>query len=396
MTLTEKTAAIAATLGLSYSVTDDAAYLLRDGTVVGVVDDHPAAKDADVCCYEVKRGMIWCYDLAGSRHKAVSLGYIEAPTPTRQRVDAADIKSRYTVLDVWRMLMPQSAPIKDGVYHSPFRDDRNPSFSISQQGRKWKDFSSDEGGDIYDFYQKATGCTWIEAVNALAAGATNQPVLAPEPPKEKILAVTDTQREFERQSVDGFKAALADTNSVLSRLLKAKGISEGVTKSLWKEGSLGAIDGKPVYLNHFGVKIRNEVETSRSSRWMCGGSSGYVWRHRMLLSPHIKHVTITESETDAMRLMTLVPQGLHRLIVAAPSAGWKPTCDMLFLVGGHRKVLIFGDNDSAGIAMAERLEQGFRDVSNCDVKRVIYRDEDGKDACDLSAERIAEIFAEFA
>ena len=396
MTLTEKTAAIAATLGLSYSVTDDAAYLLRDGTVVGVVDDHPAAKDADVCCYEVKRGMIWCYDLASSRHKAVSLGHIEVPPTTRQRVDAADIKLRYTVLDVWRMLMPQSCPMKDGIYHSPFREERSPSFSISGNGTRFHDFGTGDGTDCIDFYEKATGCSKKEAMAALASGMTNQPVLAPEPPKEKILAVTDTQREFERQSIDGFKAALADADSVLFRLLKTKGISEGVAKSLWKEGSLGAIDGKPVYLNHLGVKIRHEAETSRSSRWMCGGSSGYVWRHRMLLSPHIKHVTITESETDAMRLMTLVPQGLQRLIVAAPSAGWKPTGDMYFLVGGHRKVLIFGDNDSAGIAMAERLEQGFRDVSNCDVRRVTYRDGDGKDACDLSAERIAEIFAEFS
>lgn len=399
MTLTEKTAAIAATLGLSYSVTDDAAYLLRDGTVVGVVDDRDKANELEVCSYFVTRGEIYSQrNYVGSGNIVTGyLGKLEhQPSATRQRVDAADIKSRYTVLDVWKMLMPQSAPCKDGVYHSPFRDDSNPSFSISKQGRHWKDFSSDEGGDCLDFWMKATGGTLPEALAALASGMANQPVLAPPPPKEKILVVTDTQREFERQSVEGFKAALADADSVLSRLLKAKGISEGVAKSLWKEGSLGAIDGKPVYLNHLGVKIRHEAETSRSSRWMCGGSSGYVWRHRMLLSPHIKQVVITESETDAMRLMTLVPQGLHRLIVAAPSAGWKPTGDMLFLVGGHRKVLIFGDNDSAGIAMSERLEQGFRNVSNCDVRRVIYRDGDGKDACDLSAERIAEIFAEFA
>ena len=394
MTLTEKTAAIAATLGLSYSVTDDAAYLLRDGTVVGVVDDHPAAKDADVCCYEVKRGMIWCYDLAGSRHKAVSLGYIEAPTPTRQRVDAADIKSRYTVLDVWRMLMPQSAPIKDGVYHSPFRDDRNPSFSISQQGRKWKDFSSDEGGDIYDFYQKATGCTWIEAVNALAAGATNQPVLAPEPPKEKILAVTDTQREFERQSVDGFKAALADTNSVLSRLLKAKGISEGVTKSLWKEGSLGAIDGKPVYLYPYGCKCRNEVETSRSTRFLCGSAHNHVWRHQLLQSPHIKTVFLVEGETDGMRLMSLISQGLNSLVVAAPGASWRPSIDYCFLIGAHRRVIIWMDSDQAGIDASIRLESAFESVSQCLTHRVRFRGGDVKDICEMSEGRVLEIISE--
>ncbi len=135
MTLTEKTAAIAATLGLSYSVTDDAAYLLRDGTVVGVVDDVEKALELGVTCYQIKNRGIWSYACDGKSVSHGYLGKVEVPSTTRQRVDAADIKSRYTVLDVWRMLMPQSAPMKDGVYHSPFRDDSNPSFSISKQGR---------------------------------------------------------------------------------------------------------------------------------------------------------------------------------------------------------------------------------------------------------------------
>lgn len=410
MTLTEKTAAIAATLGLSYSVTDDAAYLLRDGTVVGVVEDEAMADSLGVICYSTRGIDIYCRDYEWDRE----VGRVPKPWKrisnmdchigtTRQRVDAADIKSRYTVLDVWRMLMPQSCPLKDGVYHSPFRDDRNPSFSISQQGRKWKDFSSDEGGDIYDFYQKATGCTWIEAVNALASGATNQPVLAPEPPKQKILAVTDTQREFERQSVDGFKLVLrADPYtpmhemSVLCSFLVSKRIKSSIAESLWKEGSLGAIDGKPVFHYPYGLKCRYEAETSRSTRWLCGSASGYVWRHQQLSSPHLKQVIVTEGESDAMRLMSLVSQGMRRLIVAAPGCSWRPTGDYLHLIGAHRSVVIWTDFDAAGIEFAERLEQGFREVSNCDVRRVVFREGDEKDICLLSEGRIAEIVAEFA
>jgi 5S rRNA maturation endonuclease (ribonuclease M5) len=390
MTLTEKTAAIAATLGLSYSVTDDAAYLLRDGTVVGVVDDREKAKELGVSHYDVSSTGIWSQGKGSVSYYGKFL-----PQSTRQRVDAADIKSRYTVLDVWRMLMPQSAPMKDGVYHSPFRDDRNPSFSISQQGRKWKDFSSDEGGDCIDFYQRATGCTLPEALAALASGMANQPVLAPEPPKEKILAVTDTQREFERQSVDGFKAALADADSVFNRFFKLKRIND-IIVSLWREGSLGAIDGRPVFHYPYGLKCRYEAETSRSTRWLCGSASGYVWRHQQLSSPHLKQVIVTEGESDAMRLMSLVPQGMRRLIVAAPGCSWRPTGDYCHMIGAHRSVVIWTDNDDAGREFAERLEQGFRGVSNCQVRRVVFREGDGKDICELSEERVMEIFAEFA
>lgn len=399
MNITEKTAAIAATLGLSYSVTDDAAYLLRDGTVVGVVEDESRAKELDVCSYFVTRGEIYSQrNYVGSGNIVTGyLGKLEhQPSATRQRVDAADIKSRYTVLDVWKMLMPQSCPLKDGVYHSPFRGDRNPSFSIFQQGRKWKDFSSDEGGDIYDFYQKATGCTWIEAVNALAAGATNQPVLAPEPPKQKILAVTDTQRKFEQEAMRDWKSWYGKSDSVMAKFLELKGINREIAQSLHREGSIGCIDGKPVFCYPYGLKCRYEAETSHSTRWLCGSASGYVWRHQQLASPHLKQVIVTESESDAMRLMSLVSQGMRRLIVAAPGCSWRTTGDYLHLIGAHRSVVIWTDNDDAGRDFGERLEQGFREVSNCDVRRVVFRDDDPKDICLMSEKRIAEIVAEFA
>jgi hypothetical protein len=39
---------------------------------------------------------------------------------------------------------------------SPFRDERNPSFSVYDEGRRWKDHGNGEGGDSFDFYQRAT------------------------------------------------------------------------------------------------------------------------------------------------------------------------------------------------------------------------------------------------
>jgi 5S rRNA maturation endonuclease (ribonuclease M5) len=247
---------------------------------------------------------------------------------------------------------------------------------------------------VLDFYQKATGCTLPEAIAALASGASNQQVLPMEPPKEKLLAVTDVQRGFERSALDGFKESIENDDSVLCRLLAAKGIGKHVAMSLWSEGSLGAIDGKPVYLNNFGSKIRHEAETSRSSRWLCGGSCNYVWRHRLLLSPWIQRVVITESETDAMKLMSLIPQGLRCVIVAAPSASWNPIQDMSFAIGAHREVLIWMDQDKAGRAASAKLVEVFKDVSNCKVATAMTSDDDKKDVCEMKNERIVEVYNE--
>jgi hypothetical protein len=39
---------------------------------------------------------------------------------------------------------------------SPFRDERNPSFSVYDEGRRWKDHGNGDRGDSFDFYQRAT------------------------------------------------------------------------------------------------------------------------------------------------------------------------------------------------------------------------------------------------
>lgn len=311
-----------------------------------------------------------------------------------RRIEAADIKARYTVLDVWRMLMPHSCPAKDGIYNSPFRDDRTPSFSISKQGTRWKDFASDEGGDAIDMYARATGCSIADAIQKLAEGLGQAPVLPTPPPKRKpVHVVTAEQRELEQRASSGF--SFGCESDVLTLLAFKKELRPSVLASLWKEGSLGAIDGKPVYLYPFGSKIRHELESSRSTRWLVGGDCGYVWRNQCLSSPHLKQIIICEGETDAMRLMSLVPQGLRTLIVAAPGASWKPSKEYCHFIGAHRSVTLWFDNDLAGIKASERLLKQFGEVSHCNVRRVEFQENDAKDVCLMSEQRVLQLFAEF-
>lgn len=59
---------------------------------------------------------------------------------------------------------------KAGLYKSPFRSDSNPSFGIYQQnGRvKFKDFSTNEFGGIYDMLSIKWGFTLVEVLNKIS------------------------------------------------------------------------------------------------------------------------------------------------------------------------------------------------------------------------------------
>ena len=64
-------------------------------------------------------------------------------------------KERLTIAALWAMLR---LPGKYGrSCRSPFREDRNPSFSVYDDGRKWKDHATGEGGDAVDFIAMALG-----------------------------------------------------------------------------------------------------------------------------------------------------------------------------------------------------------------------------------------------
>ena len=63
---------------------------------------------------------------------------------------------RLSVCDVWQRLGVEGKPGRNGkACRSPFRPDRNPSFSIYMDGRRWKDHATGEGGDAADFCAKA-------------------------------------------------------------------------------------------------------------------------------------------------------------------------------------------------------------------------------------------------
>ncbi len=59
-----------------------------------------------------------------------------------------ELKARLTIPDVWRMLQLPGEPSKS--CKAPTRDDKKPSWSCYENGTRWKDHATGEGGDVLD------------------------------------------------------------------------------------------------------------------------------------------------------------------------------------------------------------------------------------------------------
>lgn len=104
-----------------------------------------------------------------------------------------DLKARFRVPEAWRSLGLPGVPGKN--CQSPWptehaHGDANPSFSVFDEGRRWKDFATGEGGDVIDFVAKerrrgtADALNWIRSRLGLPTheGRAAPPKTAPPPP----------------------------------------------------------------------------------------------------------------------------------------------------------------------------------------------------------------------
>lgn len=76
-----------------------------------------------------------------------------------------EAKLRLPIQEVWKQLQLPGTPGKS--CRSPFRKDDKASFSIYENGLKWYDFATREGGDIVDFLMKALHLSRADACKEL-------------------------------------------------------------------------------------------------------------------------------------------------------------------------------------------------------------------------------------
>lgn len=259
------------------------------------------------------------------------------------------VKELLTIPMLWSHLGLQGEPSKRGL--SPLRDDKNPSFSVYDEGRKFKDFTTGEGGSVVDFYMLATGTEdKAEAIAALKEICQLRTERAALPVKTvtpgRVVGLDEagvwdlgTQGRGHQGPID---------QSVL-RFFKRKGIHTWVVNGLISEGSLAIEDSALKFRYNTGIKVRPNMDSSSDNRWLSGRAEDALWRYNEILKPNIRGVIITEGETDLMRVLSVVDYPQDWVIVAAPAASWRPSPSLASTIAHGRKVFICFDNDQAGI-----------------------------------------------
>lgn len=122
-------------------------------------------------------------------------------------------------------------PQANGNYRSPHHDDKAPSLSIYSEGKKWKDFSADMGGDCFDLVVYVEGCDDAEAIARLRS-LYNFPVDQKGRPQNTQLS----QIEYIARQ------CLKDTDKAIEYLVKERGIHLDVIKAAIARKTLGFSD----------------------------------------------------------------------------------------------------------------------------------------------------------
>ena len=79
-----------------------------------------------------------------------------------------EIIDRISIVEIIGKHIPLTKKGSNFFGLSPFKNEKTPSFSVSEEKKMYKCFSTGEGGNIFDFLIKVKGYTFKEALNELA------------------------------------------------------------------------------------------------------------------------------------------------------------------------------------------------------------------------------------
>lgn len=241
---------------------------------------------------------------------------------------------------------------------SPLRDEKTPSFSISNAGRRFHDFGSGTGGDVIDLEMELTGCSKADAIKTLAgicgiSGEVDHHDLAPIPPPPRYQATRKLgdmiKAEDAKEARHRLKRFLGDPTWACCQTLAW--LPPHMQKTVLKKGFLGAdIRGRLMYLMRRGVKVRTLPESSRGDRWIYGKSQDnalFSWLHQDLGSGGPRTVMFTEGESDAMTAIARWDECVR--VVGCMSSNIAPPMEILYAMARDcdRAIIAF-DGDEAG------------------------------------------------
>lgn len=242
------------------------------------------------------------------------------------------------------------APVKDDggklTYHSPFREDTNPSFDVwldADKGWRWGDFAEGTGGDVLDLLGRfgdpadAMGVAWVLIGKK---GDWQEPEAQP---KKKFNA--DTARDRMVSTLDEVKDCISSYHFEQWEFIDRKpGIVDLPVEYLYHEWGVRS-DGDALILPYYdteGTLTNYKVRTPGEKRNASGGTLSLygLWR----LADDDVTVVLVEGETDAWAAHDAL--GRNWTVLAIPGANTRPERVGQPIAG--RNVVLAIDADSAG------------------------------------------------
>jgi hypothetical protein len=283
-----------------------------------------------------------------------------SPTP-RTRIEEA--KARFTIPALWRMFNLRGDP--GSPCHSPFREDRSPSFSVFDKGRRWIDHATAERGDAIDFLAKIKGIANPEAFTELLrlvknvhqsaktnhSPARTEPRPGPDLHGIELCSPSDLLEIAMLRSIPVVGLRLARERKLLFAYSDPyQGRCWGITDDARRNAIYRRLDGKRF---HFREPQEDKKEGPKSRNWKGSEAS---WPIGIAQSSGFPAIALCEGMPDFLAAFWLAYAGAVESLVA-PVCMTGAACriheDALPMFRGKR-IRLFGHADEAGQYAIER------------------------------------------
>ena len=176
---------------------------------------------------------------------------------------------------------------KEFVGLSPFKNEKNPSFTVNNEKEFYHCFSSGEHGNIFDFLMKTKSIGFGEAVKALAAEAGMQPYRFSNFDKKKDLRFQNYKNIFKDYSSYFHQKLFQEKNKEALDYLSNRGLN----KNILEEFQLGYVPWKNNFYEDL-LKKYTEEEISLTGLYYKNDNTGqYVDRFNSRIIFPVNNIT---------------------------------------------------------------------------------------------------------
>lgn len=235
------------------------------------------------------------------------------------------------------------ARTKTGMYFSPFRDEKTPSFHIDESSNTWYDFGTQEGGGLIDFVCKITGCQRKESFDWLASikhmipeDVHAEAIKRAASTSESKVIIKQISDRFDKKPLIEYAQSRCITKDILDRYC------DEVTYSVSSKpgSSFFAIGFKN---NSGGYVLRSKVAK------ICSSSDVTTLGPDGLHTEEInsKKVAVFEGFIDFLSLLSYNEKDIpgHDCCILNSVSNLEKA---LPWIARHEKIMVFTDNDNAG------------------------------------------------